>query len=201
MFKFKKENLYNYLLLLLASGFLIYFYGAVLISPNDILFSKFGDGFSQYYNFTYFIKHNQGYFDYAGASYPYGEHFVYFDGQPFFASFFKFWANYFPFIKNYTVGILNSLVLFSLWWTPFLLYGILLRINVRPLLAVLGAMGILALEPQVFRLLGHYSLSYSCAIPLSLYLLLRVIEGKKVAWWVFLLMFTNVMWLFTHPQI
>ncbi|MCH2023523.1 MAG: hypothetical protein MK207_13690, partial [Saprospiraceae bacterium] len=155
MFKLKKENLYNFLLLLLSTSFLIYFYGAIIIAPNDILFCKYGDGFSQYYTFTYFIKHNPAYLEYLGSNYPYGEHIVYFDGQPFFAAIFKTLAYVCPFIKEYTIGILNYLALFSIWWTPFLLYGILLRLKVRPILAVLGAMGILFLNPQVFRLLAH----------------------------------------------
>ncbi|BDS09525.1 glycosyltransferase family protein [Aureispira anguillae] len=201
MFQFKKENIYNYLILLLSSVFLFYFYGAVLEAPNEILFSKYGDGFWQYFNFTSYVKHSESYLEHTVSNYPYGEHIVYFDGQPFFGAILHFLVGYFPFLGNYTIGILNGIAMFCIWWTPFLLFGILRRLEVRPILSVWGAIGITFLEPQVFRLLGHFSLSYSCAIPLTVYLLLRIHERKSVIFWTFLLLLSNLIWLYTHPYL
>lgn len=201
MFQPRKENIYNYLVLFLSSAFIIYFYGSVLIAPNQFLFSQYGDGFSQYFNFTSYAKHSQSYFEHTIPNYPYSEHIVYFDGQPFFGAILKFLLIFFPFLGDYSVGIINSIALFCIWWTPFLLYGILFRLKVRPLLAAWGAMGITFLEPQVFRMLGHFSLSYCAAIPLTLYLMLRIYERKNVIRWTILLLFSSFVWLFTHPYL
>ncbi len=201
MDKTKSNRIYNILLVLCSSVFLLYFYGPVLFSPNDFLFTTYGDGFSQYFNFTYYIKHNPGYFDFTGTNYPYGEHYFFSDGQPFFAAFLKTLYGVFPFIGDYTIGILNFFALFSLWATPLLLFSILRRTGVHPLLGIFGAIGITALEPQVFRMLSHFSLSYSCAIPLTLYLMMRVAEQKRVALWGLLLMLSNTIWIFTHPYL
>lgn len=200
-FELKKISWYDVLVVLLSSTFLIYFYGPILIAPNEFLFTKYGDGFSQYFNFTTYVKYSQSYFEHTGANYPYGEQIVYFDGQPFFAALTKLLSTIFPFLGNYTVGIMNSLALFAIWWTPLLLYGILSRIDVKPILAVWGAMGIVFLEPQIFRLTGHFSLSYCCAIPLTIYLLLRIYEQERARLWTGVLLFSNLMWLYTHPYL
>lgn len=200
-FELKKISWYDVLVVLLSSTFLIYFYGPILIAPNEFLFTKYGDGFSQYFNFTTYVKYSQSYFEHTGANYPYGEQIVYFDGQPFFAALTKLLSTIFPFLGNYTVGIMNSLALFAIWWTPLLLYGILSRIDVKPILAVWGAMGIVFLEPQIFRLTGHFSLSYCCAIPLTIYLLLRIYEQERARLWTGFLLFSNLMWLYTHPYL
>jgi len=201
LLQLKKISGYDVLIVLLSSAFLIYFYGPILIAPNEFLFTKYGDGFSQYFNFTTYVKYSQSYFEHTGANYPYGEQIVYFDGQPFFAALTKFLAIVFPFLGDYTVGIMNSLALFAIWWTPLLLYGILSRLDVKPILAVWGAMGIVFLEPQIFRLTGHFSLSYCCAIPLTIYLLLRMYEQEKTRLWMGFLLFSNLMWLYTHPYL
>jgi hypothetical protein len=201
LFELKKISWYDVLIVLLSSTFLIYFYGPILIAPNEFLFAKYGDGFSQYFNFVTYVKYSQSYFEHTVANYPYGEQIVYFDGQPFFAALTKLLANVFPFLGDYVVGIMNGLALFAIWWTPLLLYGILSRIDVKPIFAVWGAMGIVFLEPQIFRLTGHFSLSYCCAIPLTIYLLLRIYEQKKVHLWAGFLLFSNLMWLYTHPYL
>lgn len=201
LLELKKISWYDLLIVLLSSTFLIYFYGPILIAPNEFLFTKYGDGFSQYFNFTAYVKYSQSYFEHTVANYPYGEQIVYFDSQPFFAALTKFLSNIFPFLGNYTVGIMNGLALFSIWWTPLLLYGILSRIDVKPILAVWGAMGIVFLEPQIFRLTGHFSLSYCCAIPLTIYLLLRIYEQERTRLWMGILLFSNLMFLYTHPYL
>lgn len=200
-FELKKINWYDVLIVLLSTTFLIYFYGSILIAPNEFLFTKYGDGFSQYFNFTTYVKYSQSYFEHTVVNYPYGEQIIYLDGQPFFAALTKLLSNIFPFLGDYTVGIMNALALFAIWWTPLLLYGILSRIDVKPILAVWGAMGLVFLEPQVFRLAGHFSLSYCCAIPLTIYLLLRIYEQERTRFWTGLLLFSNLMWLYTHPYL
>ncbi len=195
------DKFYDYLIVILSSIFLVYFYGPLLIAPNEYLFNKYGDGFSHYFNFVTYAKYSQSYFEHTIANYPYGEQIIYLDGQPFFGALTKILISIFPFLGDYTVGILNGLALFSIWWTPLLLYGILARLGVQRFLAVWGAMGILFLEPQIFRLTGHYSLSYSCAIPLTLYLLLRIYEQIQTTFWAGLLFFFNLMWLYTHPYL
>ncbi len=201
LFELKKISWYDVLIVLLSSTFLIYFYGPILIAPNEFLFTKYGDGFSQYFNFTTYVKYSQSYFEHTVANYPYGEQIVYFDGQPFFAAVTKLLMNVFPFLGGYTAGIMNGLAMFAIWWTPLLLYGILSRLDVKPIFAVWGAMGIVFLEPQIFRLTGHFSLSYCCAIPLTIYLLLRVYEQEKLRLWIGFLVFSNLMWLYTHPYL
>ena len=189
------------LLIALSSAFILHFYSPVLWAPNSYLFTEYGDGFTQYFNILYYIQHNPGYFDFVGSNYPYSEHYIYTDGQPFFAAVLKTIYPLIPSIGHYSIGIFNSLCLFSLWITPFLLFGILHRLRVRPWVAVLGAISISFMQPQVFRMLSHFSLSYSCAIPLSLYLCLRLTDAKKPVKYLVLLFVNQLIWLFTHPYL
>lgn len=201
LFALKQRGFYDVLLLFLSSAFLMYFYGPILMAPNEFLFTKYGDGFNQYFNFISYVKHGRNYFEHALANYPYGEQIVYFDAQPFFALVTKLLVEVYPDVENYSIGIMNGLALFAIWWTPLLIYKILVRVDVHPLVAVWGAMGILFLEPQIFRLTGHFSLSYCCAIPLTLYLLLRIYEQHRVVFWMLLLFLNNLVWLYTHPYL
>jgi len=196
-------NLYRVVNAVSAALFVLYFYGQFVWSPNQTIFDGYNDGLNQYYSFTYFINHNPNYIDNEGLNYPYGEHYVYSDGQPFFAYLFKWLNGYFPVIGDHTVGIINLLMMLGLFLTPIILFEILDKLKVRPLLAYLGAMGITFLEPQVYRLIAHFSLSYSCCLPLTIYLNLQLFlqEGKRKNKWVALLAFNNLFWLFTHPYI
>jgi hypothetical protein len=189
------------LLIILSSAFVLYFFNPIFWAPNSFLFTEYGDGFTQYFNILYYIQHNPGYIDFIGSNYPYSEHYIYTDGQSFFAAVLKTLYPIFPSIGHYSIGIFNSLCLFSVWVTPFLLFGILRRLQVRPWVAVLGSMGITFMQPQVFRMLSHFSLSYSCAIPLSLYLCLRLADSKSPFKCLLLLFFSQLVWLFTHPYL
>lgn len=201
MLRLEKANVYNYLILLLSSLFIIYFYSPILMAPNEVLFCKVGDGLGQYFAFTGYVQNSDSFLDNTTVNYPYGELLIYFDSQPILAVILKTLCEIFPGLKNYTIGYMNFWAIFFLWITPFFLYGILRRLKVLPMLAVLGAMGITILGPQSFRMMGHFSLSFAAAIPMGLYLLLRVHEGENPRKWLILLALNNIMWLYIHPYL
>lgn len=197
----KKDHLSTLFVILLSSIFIVIFYGDILMAPNEHLFTNHGDGLSQYFNITAYIKNSTGLFDNSTSNYPFSGHIIYYDSQPFWSALYKGLCYIFPVLKNYTVGYMNMLAIVFMWVTPFFLYGILRRIGVGSLFAAYAAMGIMLLEPQVFRLQGHFALAFCAAIPSSLYLLLRVHEGVHPKRWLCLLAFTNIVWLYTHPYL
>jgi hypothetical protein len=181
----------------LSLGFLLAMYGKVLLSPNQYVFNEGGDGIKNYYTYAYYIKNNSSGTNFEGLNYPYGEHYMYTDCHPGLASFLKV----FPGSENYSIGILNFLMLISFVVASAFTYLLLTELKINRLLAILGAFALLILSPQVFRLSGHYALSYSCFIPITWYLLLRFENNDRKILFASLLGINIFFWLFTHAYL
>ena len=165
----KKKWLPFLTLILLIIGFLSFYYGELLIHPNSYLFDASGDGIKNYYTYSYLISNNPGILNFEGMNYPYGEHVLFTDCHPFLASLLKGLNFYFPIVSENQVGILNVIMILSIGLTAIIIYLVLKILAIRSWLAVLGALSITILSPQLFRLTGHYALSYSFCIPLVIY--------------------------------
>ena len=171
--------------LILSIIFVSVFYGDILMSPNQHQFSNKGDAIKNYYTYAYYIKDNPEAINFEGLNYPYGEHFLYTDCTPVLAVTLKALSSVFPGIAAYSIGILNFLLIFSFIISALFIYLIFRQLQINELLAVLSAVAIMALSPQVFRLTGHLALGFGFFIPLTWYLLIRFEkspEKVKYAW-------------------
>jgi len=177
-----------------------FFYGNILQSPNDYMFASTGDGIKNYFTYSYHIAHNQSATNFEGMNYPYGESYLYTDCHPVLASVFKFLAPTFPFFATHSVGILNVLMLLSFFLSFIAVYALLNQFKLNRWLSVLFSITIVMLAPQLFRLEGHLALSYSLAIPLSWYLMIRCLKTKSKRL-LFVLLINNVFWLFIHAYL
>lgn len=180
--------------------FLTTFYGKVLFSPNSYLFSSDGDGMKNYYTYAYYISKNNSNIEFEGMNYPFQEHFMYTDCHPAMAFFLKITTSIFPSLSHYAIGILNLTLLLSLVLTSLLLYLIFRKIGISQLISTLGAFSIMVLSPQLFRLTGHLSLSYSFFIPLTIYLILLFEEKEQKKQLVFLGL-SILIFFFTHAYL
>lgn len=187
-------------LVIVALGFMLIFYRAVLFNPNAYLFSDKGDGIKNYYTYYYHIVHDTSCINFEGMNYPFGEHFLYTDCHPVLANLFKFFNDN-DFFTQYAIGILNLLMMLSIFITFFLIYFILLEFDIYKWTAVLFSIGITLLAPQIFRMSGHLALSYSMAIPLSWLLILKYMKARKKAGLMLALTANNLFWLFIHSYL
>ncbi len=170
-------------------------YGDVLIHPNDYLFSAVGDGVKNYYSLMYHAKFDSAFWEFTGMNYPYGEHMVYTDGHPLLSWLIGTFG-----LTDYGIGILNLMMLFGYVLCAFILLKILKHYGIPAGWSVLAAVAIAFLSPQVFRMSGHFSLSYPFAIPGMWYLLIR--SGGANAWrWVFGTFLFVLIFFFTHPYL
>jgi hypothetical protein len=188
-------------LILFSLVFVFTFYGEVILHPNSYFFSNEGDAIKNYFTYAYHIKNDASYLNFSGMNYPYGEHFMYTDCHPVLANLFKFLATKFDFFKEHSIGILNSLMILSIFLTFIVSYFLLLQFKISKWFSVLFAISIAVLAPQIFRMGGHFALSYSVAIPLSWLLLLKtqVVIRKN---FYFILLFLNLLfWLFIHAYL
>ena len=182
----------------LAICFVFIFYGNVLIHPNSYLFAATGDGLKNYYTYIFHIKNDTSFVNFNGMNYPYGENFMYTDCHPVLSVLIKVLSKFSPGIAGYSIGILNFLMIFSIFVTILLIYKILSLLNIKYWLSVFSAIAIASMAPQLFRLTGHLALSYSCFIPLTIYLLLQHSKADKKYFWMVLLMINNLFWFFIH---
>lgn len=188
------------ILLTLMVGVMFLFYGKILVAPNSYLFSSGGDGIKNYYTYAFFIKNNKSNIEHEGMNYPYGENFMYTDCHPLQASILKYIANIFPSISNYSIRILNYALMLSFFLTAYILYLIFKALNINGYLAIIGAIGITLMSPQIYRLLGHLALSYSFVIPLTFYFLILYSKQTKLKYLIFLSLFLIVIF-FTHAYL
>jgi len=186
------------LLPVLAFCFVFIFYSKVLLHPNAFLFADSGDGLKNYFTYIFHIKNDASYVDFAGMNYPYGENIMYTDCHPILAIIIKTLAGIFPGIGNYSIGIVNFLMIISIFITILLINKILIHLKVNRWLSVFSAIAITALAPQIFRITGHLALSYSCFVPLTILLLLLHSKSDKKVFWSMLLMINNIFWFFIH---
>ena len=197
------NKLYKYpvlLLTLLIFLFISFFYGKVILNPNSTLFSNKGDGMKNYYTYAYYINNNSSDVEFEGMNYPYYENIMYTDCHPLLAFLLKKTNKVYPKISNYSIGILNILMLLSIVITAYILYFIFIKLNVDKILAVLSAIAITTLSPQILRITGHYALSYSFSIPFAIYLLLLFEEKKNKIILISIILFVLFLF-FTHAYL
>jgi hypothetical protein len=190
------EKYATFILIGITLIFVFAFYGDVILAPNSYLFGASGDGMKNYFTYADQIKENSWTVSTA-MNYPYGESFLYLDCQPVLTIVVKI----IPFLAPYSIGITNLLMIGSIVISAWLLFLILLRFQVRPILAIIGAFSIAVLAPQLFRIEGHLALGYSFFIPLSWYLYLRFCDSDKKWKWSLWIGLNTLIWFFVHAYL
>ncbi|MFZ4739848.1 MAG: hypothetical protein ACOYLE_01645 [Bacteroidales bacterium] len=196
-----KKKIPFILLIVFSTIFIFSFYGDVILHPDNYLFNDCGDAIKNYYTYSYHIKHDISYINFEGMNYPYGEHFLYTDCHPVLTIFFKLLASKFNFFSIHSIGILNFLMILSIFLTFFVCYFLLREFNINRWFSLLYCIGITMLAPQLFRLGGHLALSYSIAIPLSWLLIIKCFKNKEKLIYSVILFLNNLFWLFIHAYL
>jgi hypothetical protein len=169
---------------MVAIVLVVIFFGDILLNPNDRFFTLVGDGIKAYFATAYYVKYDAG-LHFSGMNYPFGEHINYPDLQPILGGALQVlkWLGL-P-VADYVVGATNLAALLGVVLTPMVLYAILRRTRLPVWYAALMAIVIGFLAPQLWRLGGHMSLSYSCFVPFFWYCLIRIQESPfRPRWYV-----------------
>lgn len=177
---FRRHGLPLLALLLLTAALMYAALGPILLHPGQYTFAAGGDGTKNYYSLFYHLRYGHG-SHFTGMLYPYGEHLVFADGQPLLGIPLAYLQQAGLPIADHGLAFLNSLMLLSLPLTAVLVYLLLRRVLLPAAPAVVGALLISFMAPQLERWLGHYALSYSFVVPLLWYLLARALDAPR-AW-------------------
>lgn len=191
-----KRNLLAMLfLMIVVLGLTFTQFKPVLKHPNSYLFSHGGDAVKSYYNFSYHLKYGEG-IRYKGINYPYGEHPQYENTHPFHLLVLKQVNKIVP-IDRYGVAIINLSMIFSFLLTIPFLFLILRHYRLPVWYAMVAALIILYLSPQLDRIKGHFEMVYLFFIPMFWYFLLRFRDGVKPWLWGSLLVLSGLIGGFT----
>ena len=185
---------------IIGTVFVAFFYGEVLVNPNQSMFSNSGDGIKNYYTYAYHIKHDSTYANLEGMNYPYGENYLYTDCHPILANTFKILSSMVPFIESHSIGLLNYLLILSIFFTFIIIYLLLVELKSNKWISIFFSISITLLAPQLFRLGGHLALSYSIAIPLAWLITLKIIQKPRKLYFV-LLFLSNMFWMLIHAYL
>ncbi len=159
-------------------------FGPLIKHPNAYVFAHDGDGLKNYFLFSYYLQYDHG-LQFTGLNYPYGDNLLFTDSHPFLALFLNWVDDHVISIAEYAVGWINVSLLLGILVGVGLIYLILRHYNTPRLYSGIMALCIVFLSPQLDRLHGHLSLSYTFAIPLFWWLILQAEKrGKR---WYFLL--------------
>ncbi|MEZ4829411.1 MAG: hypothetical protein R3C61_24475 [Bacteroidia bacterium] len=185
------------LLLLLTFTGVMGWFGQVFFHPNQYLFSGAGDGLRAYYATGYDLNHSTEKI-FSGVMYPHGVPRVYMDMNPLLTAVMKF-VQQFADISPYAVGIINILMILSFFPAAYFSYLLLRKTLIPPLPAVIFALLITFLSPQIRRLTGHFPLSYSFVLPMFWLILLKISENRKNLKWLIIYGLSVTFFSFAHP--
>jgi hypothetical protein len=193
-----KRQLGVMLTVALSLMFLFYHYGDFVLSPNSFLFNVDGDAIKNYYTFAYHIKHDVSLNHFSGMHFPYGDMHILTDGHPLLAWILQLLTRVYPEIPDYSIGILNSLILWSTVLTSIVLYYLLRSFEVSWVWSAVFAVSIMMLAPQWDRMYGHLSMAYLFFIPLTWLWIKNFCETIKYRYVGYLFVLLLVLY-FTHP--
>ncbi len=189
-----KEKIWSFVAVLFGIALTMYTLSYIVIEPWHSIPGLAGDATKNVFTYLYQSIYGHGYW-FDGMNYPYGEHIVYTDGQPLLSVFFAS-------IGHVSIGTALTVA----WWligasyvlAIFFTYRILTHFKVDRLASVIFAGLICISSPQLFRVGGHFALSYLCVVPMLFYWTLRYHEGaqKKYCLYIFIM---GVLTAFLHP--
>ncbi|MDP6909630.1 MAG: hypothetical protein QF371_08995, partial [Flavobacteriales bacterium] len=199
MFRINKPILFSALtVVLLAIAVCFRFYGNIILHPGEFLFGAEGDGLKNYFSVAYQVVHGEDLW-FKGMLYPYGDHLLYADGQPFLSKILSWFID--PEVNNgiQVIAAMNLLMVFSLVITAWCIHRLLVWNLVNPWFAVPFSLLIAFLSPQIARFGGHYALAYTFFIPIT-WLLLSAIYIRRYVWfWTGLFVLFTLLFGFIQP--
>lgn len=166
----------------------------MVFSPSHCFISVNGDGGKNLFTFLYHVLYGKA-LHFTGMNYPYGEHIVFTDGQP----LLSVALGYVPGINaKQATGVMWLAIASGFVLSIVFLYRTLVHFRVVQPLALLFAVLIGLLSPQVLRFDGHYGLSYMFVVPMLFYFTVQYHATSRRMYALYILML-GICAVFLHP--
>jgi hypothetical protein len=138
------------------------------------------------------VKHESTLLMQDKLNYPFGESAFFTACQPLITNSLKLLG-----LKNVTVAVINLIMIFSIPVCSFFIYKIISFFGNDSPFSVLAATFISFSSPQLFRMSGHFVLTYQFAIPAYIYFILMHFRTQHFKYSVYLF-FLTIFMAFTH---
>ena len=175
-----KKYLPYLILVVLGASFIYLAFGEFIRNPNAYMLDSGADGLKNYVNAMYYLRYDGG-THYTGMNFPYGEHIIFTDNQPIISLFLNVIDNHLFPVSDKVPAIFNVLLFGSLLLTMVMLYRLGRHFQLPTWYAIIAAIVIGGLSPQLHRLHGHYALGYTVFVPLVWWLLIKSRRGENRA--------------------
>ncbi|MFK7795928.1 MAG: hypothetical protein AB8E82_00640 [Aureispira sp.] len=172
-----KENL---LVLLLQAILCLIAFNKFFVHPTETLFMDLFDGIKNYFTFQSYLQQDAsvGLALVNGHAYPFGDYLFYADLTPSIAVPLRFFSLYIYDISDYGIPIFNTIIILLHWIAALVAYRLTKHFVQTPWLAVLIAISLTWINPQLGRLgNGHFNLSIIVFILLTLLFLVHIYKG------------------------
>ncbi len=175
----KSKWLESFIVLGVTYVILAIFIGEGLWRPNAFVYAFGGDAAIIYYNMIFHSWYGQG-LQLHNMNYPLGESILMTDAQAS-ISFILSKFRKASFVQNNIVGIVHSFHYLCLGLAAIFAQRALRKKEVTVLLSIIGALLIVFLSPQIFRLrAGHFGLAYPVVFTAGLYAWASVQKKAKI---------------------
>ena len=156
----------------------IYFLSNIVLHPGTMLIALGGDSGMTYHAYLYHVLYEKGVFTNC-MNYPYGDNITYKGSLPLLSIPLSYLRDTLHINTENALAIMHLLIGFSYVLAILYTYKILRHFNILPLLSIIFAIFITLMSPQVFKLLGHFGLVYTCVIPMLFYWSLKYYDTNK----------------------
>lgn len=180
--KMQQRNINRLGLVFVAAIVTLYTFWGIIAAPATTLLNTSGDAAKNYFTYLYHATYDGG-ISFSGMNYPYGEHIIFTDAQPPVAWLAS--ALYQLFYVQ-PLATLHILLAISFFFCIVYLYKLLKRFQLPYVWAICGAVLISAMSPQQYKLAQHFSLAYTCVLPMIFYYMVAWHQDKKLRYAVYL---------------
>ncbi len=156
----------------------IYFLSSIVLYPGNMLIALGGDAGMTYHAYLYHVLYEKGVWTDC-MNYPYGDNITYKGSLPLLSIPLSYCRDILHINTEKALATMHLLIGLSYVLAILYTYKILRHFKILPLLSILYAIFITLMSPQVFKLLGHFGLVYTCVIPMLFYWSLKYYDTNK----------------------
>ncbi|RYD96590.1 MAG: hypothetical protein EOP54_13365 [Sphingobacteriales bacterium] len=168
-----------------AIGLSIFIFQNLVLQPNSVMTTIGHDGMKNYFSTLYYIHYDSG-THFSGMNYPFGENILYTDNMPLFSYVMQHITTWIPGLKPYTLGLMHLFLFASVPVSAYFIFKILRRFRTGAIYAVIAALFITFISPQLNKLSAHFGMGIVFYCPAVIYCLMLYFDTQKIKYLVFI---------------
>lgn len=169
----------------LAVVYTWYLFRTLFLSPGTSFLVAHGDGSKNYFTYLFHVLFGRGW-HYRGMNYPWGEHVSFTDNQPLLAVPLSYLQSVLHLNMNQALALMHLFIPLAFLCSLYFMYQLTRLLGIQSWLAVCCALLIPSMAPNLFRIFGHFGLSYSFHVTGFLWFYFSWLQTKKPKFLVFL---------------